>query len=147
MPANCLPLRVQTRPLAWIAAGVWLAAVLSGCQTLQRLGLGGADAAKPSAAPAAAHGAPLSEPLVPSPRLIVGRVVSVDPELRQAIVELAGDTPAEALLPEAELATRDAALRETGRLRVSRQIRGKILGTFFLAGSPAVNNEVVWLAP
>jgi hypothetical protein len=77
----------------------------------------------------------------------VGRVVSVDPELRQAIVELAGDTPAEALLPEAELTTRDAALRETGRLRVSRQIRGKILGTFFLAGSPAVNNEVVWLAP
>lgn len=124
-----------------------LALMLGGCQTLQRLGSlvatpGTAGAPSGTAKP----GAP-AEPLVPSPRLIVGRVVAVDTGLRQAIIELATDTPAEALLPDTELTTRDAALRETGRIKVSRHLRGRILGTFLTAGSPAVNNEVVWLAP
>jgi hypothetical protein len=74
-------------------------------------------------------------------------VVAVDSELRQIIIELAPDAPGEAMVPDTELTTRDAALRETGRLKVSRQLRGRILGTFSAAGSPAVHNEVVWLAP
>lgn len=124
-----------------------LAASLSGCAALQRLSgvaapPSSADAAKPVGMQSAAM-----EPLAPSPRLIVGRVVALDWNLRQAILELGPEAPAEALVPDAELTTRDASLRETGKLRVSRQLRGKILGTFLLSGSPAVDNEVVWLAP
>ena len=137
----------QLRAAKWTRLGLpFLVLGLSGCQTLQRLGglvapvaAGSAPAALPVTAPA--------EPLVPSPRLIIGRVVAVDSELRQIIIELAPDAPGEAIVPDTELTTRDAALRETGRLKVSRQLRGRILGTFLAAGSPAVHNEVVWLAP
>jgi hypothetical protein len=129
----------------WLLPVVGLS--LGGCQTLQRLGgLATAPSAASVTAPANKPAAP-QEPLVPSPRLIIGRVTSVDQEMRQVMVELAAETPGEALLPETELTTRDAALRETGRLKVSRQLRGRILGTFWAAGSPAVHNEVVWLAP
>ena len=138
--------RVRIRAAAMISAGV-LATALTGCGALQRLG---GIAARPAGATATGKvGSQVTstEPLVPSPRLVVGRVVALDWELRQAIVELGPEAPAEAVAPDAELTTRDAGLRETGKLRVSRQLRGRILGTFLVSGSPAVDNEVVWLAP
>lgn len=152
MPVTRLPLpaRLPPRPRAQAAAALTaslLGMALAGCQTLRRLG----DFVVPqegagAKVPASVQGPP-REPLAPSPRLVVGRVVAIDQDLRHAIVELGAEAPREALVPDAELTTRDASLRETGKLRVSRQLRGRILGTFLLAGSPAVDNEVVWLAP
>lgn len=85
--------------------------------------------------------------LVPSPRLIVGRVIAVDAARRHAIVELGGDAPAAAATEGAELMTRTEDLRETSRLRASRQLRGRILGATVASGQPAQGDEVVWLAP
>ncbi len=85
--------------------------------------------------------------LVPSPRLIVGRVIAVDAARRHAIVELGGDAPAAAATEGAELMTRTEDLRETARLRASRQLRGRILGATVASGQPAQGDEVVWLAP
>ena len=103
-----------------------------------------APAAKPEPAPAPVLGA---DALLPSPRLIVGRIIAVDPDRRFAFVELNADAPPAALAEGGELITRTLALQETGRLRVSRQQRGRTLGTNVLAGQPAPNDEVVWLAP
>jgi len=36
---------------------------------------------------------------------------------------------------------------ETARLRASRYLRGRTLGTKILTGQPAPGDEVVWLAP
>jgi hypothetical protein len=38
-------------------------------------------------------------------------------------------------------------LRETGRVRASRYVRGRTLGTTLVAGQPSLGDEVVWLAP
>lgn len=103
-----------------------------------------APAAKPPAEPAPLLGA---DALLPSSRLIVGRVIAVDPDRRFAFVELNADAPPAALADGGELITRTLALQETGRLRVSRQQRGRTLGTNVLSGQPAPNDEVVWLAP
>lgn len=147
-------LRLAARPLprpwagaaAMVSAAV-IASTLGGCNALQRLGGGAARSSGTTAAAKAGSQPTSSEPLVPSPRLIVGRVVALDWDLRHAIVELGPEAPTEALTPDTELISRDANLRETGKLRASRQLRGRILGTFLVSGSPAVDNEVVWLAP
>ncbi|MES2693649.1 MAG: hypothetical protein V4773_09260 [Verrucomicrobiota bacterium] len=89
----------------------------------------------------------VSESLAPSPRLIVGRVVAVDTARRFAFVELATDAPPAATTADTELITRTLDLRETGRLRASRQLRGRTLGTLILSGRPNAGDEVVWLAP
>jgi hypothetical protein len=87
------------------------------------------------------------EPLAPSPRLIVGRILAIDPDRSFALVDLASDAPAAALVEGAELVARTFELRETSRLRVSRYHRGHTLGTTIAAGQPSVGEEVVWLAP
>jgi len=46
-----------------------------------------------------------------------------------------------------ELIVRTLELRETGRLRVSRYLRGRTLGTDIFAGQPHPGDEVVWQAP
>jgi hypothetical protein len=91
--------------------------------------------------------APAVEPLAPSSRLILGRLVAVDPSQHFAFVELAADAPANALSEGTELIVRTSELRETGRLRASRYLRGRTLGTTILNGQPALGDEVVWLAP
>jgi hypothetical protein len=96
----------------------------------------------PPPAPVLAEGA-----LVPSPRLIVGRVIAVDAARGFVMVELASDAPAGAATDGAELMTRTADLRETGRLRASKFARGRTLGTQLVAGQSAPGDEVVWLAP
>jgi hypothetical protein len=88
-----------------------------------------------------------ADALIPSPRLIVGRIVGLDLARRFAFVELSADAPATALAEGNEWITRTLDLRETGRVRVSRQVRGRTVGTTIVSGQPASNDEVVWLAP
>ena len=85
--------------------------------------------------------------LIPSPRLIVGRVIAIDAERRFAFVELATDAPAGATEDGTELMARTLELRETARLHASRYVRGRTLGTNIVAGQPSPGDEVVWLAP
>lgn len=122
-----------------------LAAVLffGGCRHL-RFTRG--PAATP-ALPTVATLPPATRTLAPSPRLIVGRVLAVDPPRGFAVVELASDAPPAALADGAELTTRTAELRETAQVRASRHLRGRTLGTTVISGQPTPGDEVVWEAP
>ncbi|MFM8617634.1 MAG: hypothetical protein ACKOTF_13575 [Opitutaceae bacterium] len=92
--------------------------------------------------------APAQEPLAPSPRLIVGRIIALDPERGFAMIELAADAPPAALADGGELVARTLAdLRETARLLASRYVRGRTLGATVKSGMPTVGDEVVWSAP
>ena len=108
------------------------------------LGLGGCAGAFREAAPPP----PPPEPLAPSPRIITGRVVAVALARGFAFVERAADAPPAALAEGGELIVRDPpSLRETGRLKASRYVRGRTLGATISAGQPAVGHEVIWTAP
>lgn len=85
--------------------------------------------------------------LIPSPRLIIGRIIAVDAERRFAFVELAPDAPGGATAEGADLLARTLELRETAQLHASRYLRGRTLGTHVVAGQPSPGDEVVWLAP
>ena len=106
-------------------------------------------------APAFSGGCRTTEPaqplaagaLLPSARLIVGRVLAVEAELGFAFVDLATDAPSAALIAGTELTVRTLDLRETARLQVSAYNRGRTLGTKIIAGQPSPGDEVVWLAP
>lgn len=124
----------EVRP--WLA--VMGALLLAGCA---------GSAALPDQSPPAAPSPLGVDALVPSARLLVGRIVAVDADRRFAFVELAPDAPAAALEAGSELIARTLALQETARLEVSRQRRGRTLGTRIISGQPAPNDEVVWLAP
>lgn len=87
------------------------------------------------------------EPLAPSPRLVLGRLIAVDAAQGFAHLELAADAPAAALAEGTELIARTDDLRETGRLKASRYVRGRIVGATLVQGSPKPGDEVVWLAP
>jgi hypothetical protein len=92
--------------------------------------------------------APLADgALIPSPRLIIGRVIAIDAERRFAFVELAADASANATAEGSELLARTLDLRETARLHASRYVRGRTLGTHIVSGQPSPGDEVVWLAP
>ena len=108
-------------------------------------------AGSPSPEPAGAAprtGEPAIASLAPSPRLIVGRVLSVDREQHFAIVDLQSDAPAGALAAGAELRARDyQSLGPTAVLRASRFVRGRTLGATIVSGQPSPGDEVVWLAP
>ena len=99
------------------------------------------------AAPAAANPAAAAAPLIPSPRLIVGRILAVDAAQGFAFVELGADVPAAALAEGTELIARTLELKETGRLQASRTVRGRTLGTKIVGGQPSPGDEVAWLAP
>lgn len=88
-----------------------------------------------------------NEALAPSPRLIVGRVVAVDPARGYAFIELTADAPPSASAEGNELVVRTADLKETARLRASRQLRARTLGTHVMSGSPGIGEEVIWIAP
>ncbi len=113
--------------------------------------------ARPANPPPAASATPAAPPappaanadtgLAPSPRLIVGRVTAVDADRGFAFVELASEAPAVALIPDTELLARTPDLRETARLRASRYLRSRMLGTTVARGRPQIGDEVVWLAP
>ena len=98
-------------------------------------------------APAASSPVLAAGALVPSPRLIVGRIVAIDSAQRFAFVELATDAPSAALISGTELAARTLELRETGRIQVSPYLRGRTLGAKIVGGQPSPGDEVVWLAP
>lgn len=97
------------------------------------------------------HSAPApllpADALVPSARLIVGRITAIDAAQGLAFVEIAADAPAAALAAGTELLARSLELQESGRLRTSRFVRGRTLGTTIVAGQPSAGDEVVWLAP
>jgi hypothetical protein len=134
--------RIRTRAavnlMQLAAAGILTFAALltSGCANLFK------SESPPPATPVLAAGA-----LLPSPRLIVGRIVAVDRDQHIAFVELAGDAPNAALIAGTELAARTLDLRDTGRVQVSRYLRGRTLGTKIVGGQPSPGDEVVWLAP
>ncbi|MDO8540899.1 MAG: hypothetical protein Q7S40_10730 [Opitutaceae bacterium] len=83
----------------------------------------------------------------PSPRLIVGRVLAVDPARGFAFVDLGSDAPPAALAEGTELTSRTLDLRDTAQLRASRQLRGRTLGATVISGQPSPGDEVVWHAP
>ena len=85
--------------------------------------------------------------LIPSARLVVGRILSVNPTQQFAFVELAADAPEAAVIPGTELQARTLQLQDTGRIQVSRYLRGRTLGTRIVGGQPSPGDEVVWLAP
>ncbi len=90
---------------------------------------------------------PTVEPLSPSPRLVLGRILAIDPARGFAHVELASDAPPAAFAEGTELLVRTDDLRETGRLQASRYLRGRILGATIARGNPQPGDEVAWLAP
>jgi hypothetical protein len=79
--------------------------------------------------------------------LIVGRVVAIDREKGFAFIAVANDAPRAALAAGTELIVRTLELRDSGRVQVSRYLRGQTLGTKIVAGQPSPGDEVVWLAP
>lgn len=85
--------------------------------------------------------------LLPSPRLIMGRLIAVDQAQGFAFVEIAADAPKAGLVAGTELIARTADLRETAKLQVSPHLRARTLGTKIVAGQPSPGDEVVWLAP
>lgn len=110
--------------------------------------LAGCRQSSPSrATPSLRHPPLAADALMPSPRLIIGRIVAVDAARGFAFVDLASDAPAAALVDGAELIARTADLRETARLRSSRYVRGRTLGAKIVDGQPSPSDEVVWLAP
>jgi hypothetical protein len=114
---------------------------LAGCGTRAT-----SSAAPPPSSPTGG-GVLADDALVPSPRLIVGRIIAVDPARGFAFVELAADAPASALTEGTELIVRTPDLREKARLKTSRHLRGRTLGTNVVGGQPSPDDEVVWLAP
>ena len=91
---------------------------------------------------------PPREPLNPSPRLVVGRIIAVDAGRGFTVIELAGDAPRAALAEGEELLARSFGdLRETATLLASRYVRGRTLGTTVKSGRPSPGDEVVWVAP
>lgn len=103
--------------------------------------------APPGAATSGPTSLPAADALLPSPRLLVGRVIAFDAQRNFAIVELSGDAPGDALVDGSELLSRTDDLRETARLRPTRYRRGRTLGCVVTGGQPGVHDEVVWLAP
>jgi hypothetical protein len=120
---------------------------LGGCRLFARRSATALETSRsgPSATPRDA--AAIVEPLTPSPRLIVGRIIAVDAGRGFAFVELAADPPRAALADGTELIARTLELRETARLHASSYARGRTLGTRIVSGQPAPGDEVVWLAP
>ncbi|MEO7347031.1 MAG: hypothetical protein ABIZ49_08405 [Opitutaceae bacterium] len=127
-----------SRPWIWLGWQFFFAVLFAGLSACS-------SASKPAKTIAPS---PLSSTsLAPSPHLIVGRVLAVDVALGSAIIDLASDAPPAALVEAVELLTRTLDLRSTGRLRTSRYLRGRTLGTTILSGEPSPGDEVVWLAP
>ena len=71
----------------------------------------------------------------------------MDAARRFAFVALTADPPLPALADGAVLISRTDGLRETGRLRASPQLRGRILGTHIFSGQPSPGDEVVAQEP
>ncbi len=82
-----------------------------------------------------------------SPNRLVGRVLATDAVQRFAFIDLAGSAPAPALVEGAELMVRTDDLRETGRLRAARYVRGRTLATTIISGQPSPGDEVVFRVP
>jgi hypothetical protein len=101
----------------------------------------------PDPAPAAPEPILAAGALLPSPRLLVGRIIAVDAPQRFAFVALAMDAPAVALATGTELIARTPDLQRTGTIEVSAYLRGRTLGTKIVAGQPSPGDEVVWQAP
>lgn len=97
-----------------------------------------AAASAPAAAPVALHA---------SPNKLVGRILAVDAARGFAFVDLTAEPPAASLAEGAALLARTDDLRETARLRASRYVRGRTLGTTIVSGQPATGDEVVFPAP
>jgi hypothetical protein len=95
----------------------------------------------------AAPVAPPTEPLAPSPRLLVGRVREHDATRGFAFIELAPDAPRPALAPGTLLVARRPDLTSAATLRTSAFLRGRTLGTRVASGTPRPGDEVVWEAP
>ena len=87
---------------------------------------------------------PAADALRPPSSALVGRILAVDAARGFAFVALATEPPVAALAEGAGLIARTDDLRETGRLRTSRYVRGRTLGAEILSGQPASGDEVVF---
>ena len=94
--------------------------------------------------PTAGISPPVADGLQPPSRALVGRILAVDAARGFAFVALTAEPPVAALADGAGLTTRTDDLRETGRLRTSRYVRGRTLGAQILSGQPAAGDEVVF---
>jgi hypothetical protein len=90
---------------------------------------------------------PPAEALRPSPNRLVGRILSIDETRRFAILDLRPEAPPAALISGAELIARTDSLVETGRLKTSRYVRTRTLGTQIVSGQPKPGDEVVFRLP
>jgi hypothetical protein len=126
---------LTARLLALLAVGFFLGA----CGHLAPL--------KPTPRPPAADAPLPPNALQPSPNRLVGSVLAVDATRGFAFIGLTGEPPAAALTEGTELITRTADLRETARLRASRYVRSRTLGTNIISGQPTPGDEVVFRAP
>ena len=78
----------------------------------------------------------------PSPFLVVGRIISIDVQRQKVIIELGAFVELPSDFATRSLLARTDALRPTARLQSSDYLRGRILGTRLLAGTPQVGDEV-----
>jgi hypothetical protein len=131
-----MPLPTTRRCAASLLSLIAVSAFATGCRT-------------PAPGPAPATTATLlpAGALLPSPRLIIGRIIAVDQTQGFAIVEVATDAPKAGLVAGTELIARTLELRETAQLQVSPYLRARTLGAKIVAGQPSPGDEVVWLAP
>ena len=94
--------------------------------------------------PAGGRGAkPDANAPVPSPSLVVGRIISIDAQRLGVIIEVGPYVELPIDFASRILIARTNELRPTARLQSSAYLRGRILGTRLLAGSPQVGDEVV----
>ena len=90
---------------------------------------------------------PAASTLAVSPNRIIGRVLAVDPAQGLVLVDLTSGGRPNDLTPGTEVYTRTLELIPTARLSISRQQRGRTLGTTLLAGRPNPGDEVILPPP
>lgn len=78
-----------------------------------------------------------------SSALVMGRIIVIDLASKSVLVEVGSFTVLPPDFATRILISRTDELRPTARLQSSSYLRGRILGTRLIAGSPQVGDEVV----
>lgn len=78
-----------------------------------------------------------------SSTLVVGRIITIDPSSKSVLVEVGSFTVLPPDFATRILIARTDDLKPTARLQSSAYLRGRILGTRLIAGSPQLGDEVV----
>lgn len=135
-----------TRRAAALAAAFVCLLALTGCSLFRKKSPPSPTAATATAATAAAATA-AAAPSAPVVNVELGRIISLQPEARTALVEFVPQArPPANLAGRALLARKLDTLEVTARLVASPHQRGRIFGVYVISGTPALDDEVV-LAP